>query len=105
MKSKFITLLVYTIFVGFSAYSQAINITTVHNPLFILTSADSLKKPLVGISPSMLVSPSFYSCNLAFFCRQEVKFEKVTKIPFKFRLGSVQQVDYLEGKKGSSPYR
>ena len=52
-------------------------------------------------SPSMLISPSFYSCNLAFFCRQELKLEKVTKIPFKFRLGSVQQVDFLEGKRAS----
>ena len=53
------------------------------------------------ISPSMLISPAFYSGNLAFFCRQELKFEKATKIPFKFRIGSVQQVDYLEGKRGA----
>ena len=57
--------------------------------------------PAEKISAAMLVSPSFYSCNLAFFCRQELKLEKVTKIPFKFRLGSVQQVDYLEGKRSA----
>ncbi len=68
------------------------------------SSTDTLKKSLFNITPCMLVSPFFYSCNLAFFCRQEIKFEKITKIPFKFRLGSVQQVDYLEGKKGMSPY-
>ncbi len=54
------------------------------------------------IAPSMLVSPTFYCSNLAFFCRQEIKFEKITKIPFKFRLGSVQYVDYLEGKRGAT---
>lgn len=53
------------------------------------------------ITPGMMVSPSFYSCNLAFFCRQELKFEKAIKVPLKFRLGSVQYVDYLEGKKGA----
>ncbi|MEJ7611812.1 MAG: hypothetical protein WKF88_11590 [Ferruginibacter sp.] len=56
------------------------------------------------ISPVQSVSPSFYTGNLAFFCRQEIKFEKATKIPLKFRLGSVQQVDYLEGKRGSRNY-
>jgi hypothetical protein len=49
----------------------------------------------------MLVSPTFYCDNLGFFCRQEIKFAKVTKIPFVFRLGSVAQVDYLEGKRGA----
>lgn len=36
--------------------------------------------------------------HLAFFCRLEVQLERVTKIPVRFRLGDVQQVDYLEGK-------
>lgn len=92
------------IFVAYNGYSQANTSRPFQKSLSNYTSADTLKKSLLNITPSMLVTPSFYSCNLAFFCRQEVKFEKVTKIPFKFRLGSVQQVDYLEGKKGTSPY-
>jgi len=54
-----------------------------------------------NISPSMLVSPSFYTTRLPFFCRQELKIEHAVGIPFKFRLGSVQYVDYLERKKGA----
>ena len=50
------------------------------------------------IAPFMLITPYFYSEHLSFFCRQEIKFEKATKIPFKFRVGSVQYVDYLERK-------
>jgi len=53
------------------------------------------------ISPSMLVSPSFYATRLPFFCRQELRIEHATGIPVKFRLGSVQYVDYLERKKGA----
>ncbi len=85
-------------FVAFTTYSQNKTPFILEKPYFKISLADSSKKGNVSISPSMLVSPSFYTCNLAFFCRQEIKFEKITKIPFKFRLGSVQQVDYLEGK-------
>ncbi len=69
---------------------------------------DLLKKPsgpYVSKLPvpafSMTVQPNFYSSNLSFFCEKELKLEKRTGIPFKFRLGSVQYVDYLEGKKGA----
>jgi len=46
-----------------------------------------------------LISANYYACNLGFFCKQEIKFEKATKIPFKFRLGSVAEVDKMEGKR------
>ena len=45
------------------------------------------------------LSPQFYSSQLGFFCKQEIKFDKITKIPFRFRLGSVAQCDLLEGKR------
>lgn len=40
----------------------------------------------------------FYATQLGFFCKQEIKFDKLTKIPFRFRLGSVEECDRLEGK-------
>ena len=103
MKSKFITLL-FCIFFGLATvYSQQKIFVTTQNPFAKIISTDTIKVNNITPSASMLVSPSFYSNNLAFFCRQEIRFEKLTKIPFKFRLGSVQQVDYLEGKKNSVP--
>jgi hypothetical protein len=59
----------------------------------------------VNISPQNLVSPNFYVKNLGFFCKQELKWEAATGIPLKFRLGSVQYCDWMEGKKntGSLP--
>jgi len=45
------------------------------------------------------VPANFYATQLGYFCKKEIKFEKVTKIPFKFRLGSVEQCDWLEGKR------
>lgn len=44
--------------------------------------------------------PSVYAFkDLAFFCKIEVHLEKAVKMPVKFRLGSVDDNDYLEGKR------
>ncbi|MCP9752962.1 hypothetical protein [Ferruginibacter sp. HRS2-29] len=57
------------------------------------------QKPILSTVP--VIPANFYSTNLGFFCKKEWKIEKATKIPFRFRLGSVQYVDYLEGKPNS----
>jgi len=45
-----------------------------------------------------LIPEAFYYNNLSFFCRKELDFQRKTSIPFRFRLGSLQYVNYLEGK-------
>ena len=44
---------------------------------------------------------NFYCSKLGFFCKKELKLEAITRIPFKFRLGSVQYTDWLEGKRNA----
>ncbi len=71
--------------------------------------SDSLDRPSVFFSktgigqqkiPTVLPA-DFYCSQLGFFCKKEWKFESVTKIPLRFRLGSLQYNDWLEGKKNA----
>ncbi len=57
-----------------------------------------LRSQFYSLTP---VPGNFYVKNLGFFCRQELKLEAVTKIPFKFRLGSVSYCDWMEGKRNA----
>jgi len=49
-----------------------------------------------------VISSNFYTQNFGFFCKKELQLEKITKVPFKFRLGSLQQVDWMEGKTNTA---
>ena len=59
-----------------------------------VTAKDSL-----AAIPIRLVPENNYSKGLTFFCRNEWLLEKKTGVPFRFRLGSVDQVNWLEGKQ------
>lgn len=48
--------------------------------------------------PFRLLSQDHYSNNLSFFCKKELQLEKLTKVPFRVRLGSLDYVNALEGK-------
>lgn len=48
---------------------------------------------------SAFIPHNLYSSRLGFICRQEIKMDRITKVQFRFRLGSVEQCDWLEGKR------
>lgn len=92
------------IFVASTAFSQ--NQEQNNGKMLLLKGA--FKQPYKGFHPERvtsklpaikpIITPGFYVSQLGFFCKQEIKFEKVTKIPFRFRLGTVEDCDRLEGK-------
>jgi hypothetical protein len=58
-------------------------------------NTDSLKqKPVV-----FKLSPDVYVKNFGVMCRQEWKLEKYLHVPLRLRMGSLEQCNYLEGKK------
>jgi hypothetical protein len=69
----------------------------------VFKPADSNYFPLTKVfipnsNTAPFLSADYYAKQLGFFCKQEIKFDKLTKIPFRFRLGSVEQCNWLEGK-------
>lgn len=54
-----------------------------------------------GIATFSVINSDYYTQNFGFFCKKELQFEKATKVPFKFRLGSVQYCDWMEGKRSA----
>ncbi len=58
-----------------------------------------LDKKMINIKPDLhVISQDFYSNKLPFFCEKELQIEKLTKVPLRFRLGSIDYCNKLEGK-------
>ncbi len=61
--------------------------------------ADINRQKIIDRSIYNVIPQDYYTRNFGYFCKQELLVEKAIKIPLHFRLGSLQQCNYYEGKK------
>lgn len=77
-----------------SAQTHADTANAPIKPFF--TAVDTAKQKPVFLP--VMVPGNYYAAHLPFFCAAELKVQKVIKFPLKFRLGSVEACDRIEGK-------
>ena len=49
-------------------------------------------------NPQKMLGSDYFMDHLGFFCKKEWEFEKTVHLPLRFRLGSLEYCNYLEGK-------
>jgi hypothetical protein len=62
-----------------------------------LKDTSQWKPNYYSLSADLKVAPNYYTTKTGFFCNTERSVEKRTKLAVKFRLGSVEQTQKLEG--------
>ena len=62
-----------------------------------LSDSSKIKFNKYQLSPDLKLAPNLYTTQTGFFCNQERALEKKTKMAIKFRLGSLEQTQKLEG--------
>jgi hypothetical protein len=102
MKQKLLFLFFCMIFVGKVAFCQKIIYLTQNQPPVIPAKSHVFSLRHTVSSP-FIIPGDFSTRQLGFFCKNEIRFETATKIPLKFRLGSLPFCNWMEGKKNAGP--
>jgi hypothetical protein len=92
---------------GLSSSKSQVQKNNKFNSGFKIAKHNNPGQKIIKLNPEIILTPVFFSLinadyytqNFGFFCKKELQFEKATKVPFKFRLGTVQYCDWMEGKK------
>jgi len=67
-------------------------------PGFIFNTGKMLEKNSKNLVLNGFCSPETYKKGIGFFCQKELELDKLTPLPIRFRLGSLEYVNWLERK-------
>ncbi len=73
------------------------------NAMKPLSDTSKIKYNYYRLSADLKLAPNLYTTQTGFFCNTERALEKKTKLAVKFRLGSVEQTQHLEGYASTLP--
>lgn len=68
---------------------------------FIFSPSNLLVKNPKNIVLNGFYSLETYKMGLGFFCKKELELDKITPMPIRFRLGSLEYVNWMERKLNS----
>lgn len=51
------------------------------------------------------LSPAYYASRLGFICKKELQLDKISPVALRFRLGSLDYVNWMDGKNRAAPLR
>ncbi len=85
----------FSLLSGMAAMGQGLHLPDKHRAVSDTTGAAPVS--LSNLKPAPSIKYNYYQ-SLGTACKVELKLEQATKVPFRFRLGSLQQTDYLEQK-------
>lgn len=105
MKRSFKIIVALSLILCAAAQAQKKNSVSTFSEKLRLAPLASLSKQVqftrisaTGVSLKNLLPQDYYTTHFGFFCKKELAFEKSTGIPVRFRLGSLDYCNTLEGK-------